>query len=39
MEKYQVGYLLSGQGQIKPKSDWRAVDSPKKLTNKRICFV
>ena len=26
------------KGQIKPKTDWRAVDSPKKM-NERICFV
>jgi hypothetical protein len=29
----------SSKGQIKPKADWRAKDSPKKRTNKRICFV
>ena len=28
------------KGQIKPKADWRAIDSPKKQTNKQtICFV
>ena len=25
------------KGQIKPKADWRAIDSPKKM-NERICF-
>ena len=28
-------YSLYGKGQIKPKADWRDIDSPKK----RICFV
>ena len=27
------------KGQIKPKADLRAVDSPNKQTNERICFV
>ena len=27
------------KGQIKPKSDWRAIDSPKKQTNKFILFA
>ena len=30
---------LGIKGQIKPKADWRAIDSPKKQTNKQICFV
>ena len=31
--------VRSGKGQIKPKADWRAADSPKKRTNEQICFV
>ena len=27
------------KGQIKPKADWRAVDSPKKQTNKFVFFA
>ena len=27
------------KGQIKPKTDWRAVDSPKKQTNEFVLFV
>ena len=26
--------VLYPKGQIKPKADWRAIDSPKKRTNK-----
>ena len=28
-----------GKGQIKPKADWRAVDSPKKRTNEFVLFA
>ena len=28
--------MLLSKGQIKPKADWRAVDSPKKQTNKFV---
>ena len=34
--KVQV-YVANGQ--IKPKADWRAVDSPKKQTNKFVFFA
>ena len=27
------------KGQIKPKADWRAVDSPKKRTNEFVLFA
>ena len=27
------------KGQIKPKADWRAVDSPKKQTNEFVLFA
>ena len=27
------------KGQIKPKADWRAIDSPKKGTNKFVLFA
>ena len=27
------------EGQIKPKADWRAIDSPKKRTNKFVFFA
>ena len=26
------------KGQIKPKADWRAIDSPKKRTKEFVCF-
>ena len=26
------------KGQIIPKADWRAIDSPKKRTNEFVCF-
>ena len=29
----------SAKGQIKPKADWRAVDSPKKQTNEFVLFA
>ena len=29
----------SVKGQIKPKADWRAVDSPKKQTNEFVLFA
>ena len=34
-----LGNLEAAKGQIKPKADWRAIDSPKKQTNERICFI
>ena len=27
------------KGQIKPKADWRAIDSPKKRTNEFVFFL
>ena len=37
---YLYDYLTeSAKGQIKPKADLCAEDSPKKQTNERICFV
>ena len=27
------------KGQIEPKADWRAIDSPKKQTNKFVFFL
>ena len=35
----QVYQLLQGKGQIKSKADWRALDSPKKQTNKFVLFA
>ena len=34
-ENYKKQFGNDGKGQIKPKTDWRVVDSPKK-TNERI---
>ena len=31
--------LLLSKGQIKPKADWRAVDSPKNRTNEFVLFA
>ena len=31
--------LLTAKGQIKPKADWRAIDSPKKRTNEFVLFA
>ena len=31
-------FIADDKGQIKPKTDWRAVDSPKKRTNEFGCF-
>ena len=30
---------FSTKGQIKPKADWRAIDSPKKRTNEFVFFA
>ena len=40
-KKYYEFFLFDSlsKGQIKPKADWRAVDSPKKLTNKIGLFA
>ena len=29
---------LTAKSQIKPKADWRAIDSPKKRRNEFVCF-
>ena len=34
-----VFFATFTKGQIKPKPDWRAVDSPKKRTNKFVLFA
>ena len=31
--------MVYTKGQIKPKADWRAVDSPKKRTNEFVLFA
>ena len=31
--------LEASKGKIKPKADWRAIDSPKKQTNKFVLFA
>ena len=34
-------WAVEAKGQIKPKADWRAIDSPKKRTNEFVfvfCF-
>ena len=36
--KFIVERLIPDKGQIKPKADWRTVDSPKKRTNEFVCF-
>ena len=34
-----VGKKIDTKGQIKPKADWRAIDSPKKGTDKFVFFL
>ena len=31
--------IEGAKGQVKPKADWRAIDSPKKRTNKFVFFA
>ena len=38
MKAYFKGFN-SDKGQMKPKTDWRAVDSPKKQTNELNSFI
>ena len=33
------GMALHAKGQIKPRADWRAIDSPKKRTNEFLFFL
>ena len=32
-------WAVEAKGQIKPKADWRAIDSPKKRTNEFDCYL
>ena len=37
--KYKIKFYGRAKGQIKPKEDWRAVDSPKKQMNEFVLFA
>ena len=36
VQKYMISKTMTTKGQIKPKADWRAVDSPKKRKNEFV---
>ena len=39
LSRYNIPVFFIPKGQIKPKADWRAVDSPKKRTNEFLLFA
>ena len=38
MNQFIFGFFAFAKGQIKPKVDWCAIDSPKKQKNELVCF-
>ena len=39
LSRYNIPVFFIPKGQIKPKADWRAVDSPKKRMNEFVLFA